>query len=92
MIKYYIQNCYLCNYAKALKNQYNGLLTSLIISFCHWIDVILNFITGLFVNNSYNIIFIVVDYLTKEKHYIPYITDENSIITKTTAQLLLQNI
>ena len=34
----------------------------------------------------------VVDCLTKERHYIPCTTDENGTTTKATAQLLLQNI
>ena len=34
----------------------------------------------------------IVDCLTKKKHYISYIIDENSITTKATAQLLFQNV
>ena len=34
----------------------------------------------------------VVDCLTKEKHYIPCTTNENGITTEATAQLLLQNV
>lgn len=31
----------------------------------------------------------VINYLIKEKHYVPYTMDENGIITETTAKLLL---
>ena len=34
----------------------------------------------------------VVDYLTKEKHYIPCIIDENDTITEVTALLLFWNV
>ena len=34
----------------------------------------------------------VVDRLTKERHYIPCTTDENGTTTEATAQLLLQNV
>ena len=34
----------------------------------------------------------VVDYLTKERYYIPCSTDENGTTTEATAQLLLQNV
>ena len=34
----------------------------------------------------------IVDGLTKKKHRIPYITDENSITAKATAYLLLNNV
>ena len=57
-----------------------------------WTDVTLDFITGLVVSNGYNAILMVVDCLIKEKHYIPYTTNENGIITEVTTQLLLQNI
>ena len=50
-----------------------------------WIHVILDFITRLSINNSYNTILIVVDCLTKKKHYISYTTNENNTITKAIA-------
>lgn len=34
----------------------------------------------------------VVDYLIKKNHYIPYTIEENNITIETTAQLLFQNI
>ena len=34
----------------------------------------------------------VIDQLTKERHYIPYITVENRITVETTANLLLNNV
>ena len=34
----------------------------------------------------------VVDCLTKKRHYIPCTTDESGTITEATAQLLLQNV
>ena len=57
-----------------------------------WTDIILDLITGLFISNNYIVILIVVHYLTKKRYYISYITNENSITTKTIALLLFQNI
>ena len=57
-----------------------------------WTDVTLDFVTGLPISNGYNAILMVVDHLTKERHYIPYTTDENGTTTEATAQLLLQNV
>ena len=57
-----------------------------------WIDITLDFVTGLPISNGYNAILMVVDCLTKERHYIPCTTDENGTTTEATAQLLLQNI
>ncbi len=57
-----------------------------------WTNITLDFVTGLPISNSYNVILIVVDRLTKERHYIPCSTDENGTTTEATAQLLLQNV
>ena len=68
------------------------MLKPLPISSRPWIDVTLDFVTGLPISNSYNAILMVVDRLTKERHYIPCTTDENGTTTEATAQLLLQNV
>ena len=92
MIQRYIQNCHSCRRAKTPRNRYNSLLKPLPISSCLWTDVTLDFVTGLPINNGYNAILMVVDRLTKERHYIPCTTDENGTTTEATAQLLLQNV
>lgn len=73
-------NYYLCKYTKVLKDQDNSLLKSLLIPFSLLIDIILDFIISLSLNNYYNVIFIVTNYLIKKKYYISYSTNENSII------------
>lgn len=60
------------------------MLKPLPILFYLWTNVTLDFITGLLINNSYNVILIVVDHLTKERHYIPYIEDENGTTMEAT--------
>ena len=92
MIRRYIQNCHTCRRVKAPRDRYNGFLKPLPISSRPWTDVTLDFVTGLLISNGYNAILIVVDRLTKERHYISYTTDENGITTEATAQLLLQNV
>lgn len=57
-----------------------------------WTNITLDFITCLLNNNDYNIILMIVNCLLKEKHYIPYTMDNNSIITEATAKLLLNYI
>ena len=92
MIQRYIQNGHSYRRVKAPRNLYNGLLKLLLIFSCSWTNVTFDFVTGLPINNSYNAISILIDCLTKKRHYILCITDENGITTKATAQLLLQNI
>ena len=57
-----------------------------------WADVTLDFVTGLSHNNGYNAVLMVINRLTKERHYISCTTDKNGTIAKATAYLLLNNI
>lgn len=43
-------------------------------------------------NNNYNIVLMVIDRLTKERYYIPCITNQNSTIAEATAYLLFDNV
>lgn len=88
----FIRNYHICRYAKVFKNQYNNFLKPLLILAFPWIDVILDFMTGLSSNNSYNVVLIIINQLTKEKYYILYTTDKNNTTTKAIAYLLLNNV
>ncbi len=57
-----------------------------------WTDVTLDFVTGLPLNNSHNAVLMVIDRLTKERHYIPCTTDKNDTIAEADAYLLLNNV
>ena len=92
MVHRYIRNCHTCRHAKTPRDQYNSLLKPLLIPTCPWINVTLAFVSGLLSSNSYNAVLIVIDRLTKEKHYIPCTIDENSITAEATAYTLLNNI
>ena len=82
MVWRYIQNCHSCRRAKAPRDRYNSLLKPLPIPSRPWTDVTLDFVTGLPISNGFNTILMVVDCLTKERHYPPCTTDDNGTITK----------
>ncbi len=88
----YIRNCHTCRRAKALKDRYNGILKPLPIPTHPWTDVTLDFVTELLPSNGYNAVLMVIDRLTKERHYIPCTTDENGTTTEAIAYLLLNNV
>lgn len=88
----YIRNYHTCKQAKAPRNQYNGILKSLPIPTYPWTNVTSDFITKLPLNNDYNAILIIIDQLTKKKHYILYTTNENNTIVEAIAFLLLNNV
>jgi hypothetical protein len=45
----------------------------------------MNFITGLFILKGHNAILVVVDRLSKERHYIPYTAAEEGITSEEIA-------
>ena len=71
-IKQYTQNCYVCKRAKAAHNTYNRLLQPLPVTKKPWIDMTINFMTGLLKYHTYDqiydVIFMVIDCLSKEHH------------------------
>ncbi len=86
----YIQNCYVCQRSKTSRNKSNDLLQSLSISEQRWQDIAMNFIINLFDSYDYNAILTVICRLSKERHYISCITDDEDITAKKTAEMLIQ--
>ncbi len=66
IIKQYIWNCYVCRRSKALKDQINELLKSLLILKQWWKNISLNFIIKLSKSNESNVILTVIDWLFKK--------------------------
>ncbi len=86
----YIQNCYVCQQSKTSRNKSNDLLQSLLISKQRWQDIAMNFIIDLFDLYDYNAILTVICRLSKERHYISCIINDEDITVEKTAEMLLQ--
>ena len=52
----------------------------------------MNFITSLFDSEDYNVILIVIDILSKERHYILCLTDDEEISIKVIVNLLVRKM
>ena len=52
----------------------------------------MNFITNLFNSEDHNAILIVIDILSKERHYILYSTDDKEISVEVTVNLLVRKM
>lgn len=92
MMYRYIRNCHICRRAKISRDRYNCLLKPLLISSHPWIDITLDFVTGIPSSNGYNYtVLMVVNRLTKKRYHISCMTDENSITAEATTCLLLNN-
>ncbi len=90
MINQYIRNCYICQRSKTSRNKSNNLLQSLSISEQRWQDIVMNFIINLSDSNKYNTILMIICKLSKERHYISCIIDDEDITVKKTAEMLIQ--
>ncbi len=89
-IDQYIQNCYICQRSKTSRDKSNDLLQSLSISEQRWQDIAMNFIINLFDSSEYNAILTIICRLSKERHYISCIIDDEDITVEKTAEMLIQ--
>ncbi len=86
----YIWNCYICQRSKISRNKLNNLLQSLLISEQQWQDIAMNFIINLFNSSEYNAILTIICRLSKERHYISCIIENEDITVEKTAKMLIQ--
>ncbi len=86
----YIQNYYICQRSKTSRNKSNNLLQSLSISEQRWQDIAMNFIIDLSDSSEYNVFLTIICRLSKERHYISCITENEDITVKKTAEMLIQ--
>ncbi len=89
-VDHYIRNCYICQRSKMSRDKSNELLHSLLIFKQRWQDIIMNFIIDLFDSYDYNAILTVICKLSKKRHYISCITDDEDITVERTAEMLIQ--
>ncbi len=86
----YIRNCYICQRSKTSRDKSNGLLQPLSISEQRWQDIAMNFIIDLPDSSEYNAILTIICRLSKERHYISCITNDEGITVEKTAEMLIQ--
>jgi len=82
MIKHYIQNCYVYRRSKALRDRINELLKSLLILEQWWQNISLDFIINLLESDESNAILIVINWLSKKRHYISCWSDDEEIFAE----------
>ncbi len=66
------------------------MLQSLLISEQRWQDIAINFIIDLFDSSEYNAILMIICRLSKKRHYISCIIDDEDITVEKTAEMLIQ--
>ena len=97
-VEQYLRNCHVCKRAKASRDAYNGLLQLFSVPERPWVDLTMDFVVGLPKSQSYDnskpydAILMVVDRLSKERHYIPCTEEDNETSAKATAAMFLRHV
>ena len=90
-VEQYFRNCHVCKRAKSSQDAYNGLLQPLPVPEKPWVDLTMDFVLGLPKSQGYDSILMVVDRLSKKRHYI-LCTEDNSTNAEATAAMFLRHV
>ena len=92
-IRRYVRNCHVCKRAKAPRDKYNGVLKPLPVPERPWTDISMDYVTGLpEPQNGHIAILMVVNRLSKERHYIQCTAKDEGTTAEATAKLLIGNV
>ena len=91
-IKHYIRNCHRCQRFKIFHDDRHELLTSLSILNQRWVNISIDFIIELFDSRDNNAICIIIDRLTKERHYVFCIVDDDDIVVEVCVKILFHYV
>ncbi len=92
IIDKYVRNCHVCRRFKASRDRYSDSLNSFSISNRFWTDMIMNFVIDLSQNKKFNVILMIMNRLTKIRHYIFCTTEKESISIEKTTHLLIKHV
>ena len=92
MVKQYVRNCHECCRAKAPTGKYQGLLQPLSIPERPWQNISVDFVGPLPESKGSNTIMVVIDRLTKMRHYIACYAGNDTLNAEEMANLFLQHV
>ena len=91
-IKRYIRNYHKCQRSKISHDDRHELLTSLSIFSQRWIDISIDFIIELLNFRNNNAICIIIDRLTKKRHYVLCVIDDDDLTIEICVKILLHYV
>ena len=92
VLKRYLRNCHTCKRANYSREAYNGILNPLPVPERAWKDISLDFVTGLPMSKGKNAILVVICRLTKMRHFIVCLADEEGTSAEETARMILDHV
>jgi hypothetical protein len=82
-VRQYVSNCRTCWRIKPRRDRHQGLLQPLPIPERSWQHISVDFITSLPLSNGYDAVLVIVDRLTKMRHYVPcHMTDNAEDVSR----------
>ena len=91
-VEQYLRNCHVCKQAKASWDAYNGLFQPLPVPEKPWVDLTMDFVVGLPKSQGCDSVLMVVDWLSKEKHYILCMEEDNGTNAEAPAAMFLRHV
>ena len=91
-IDQYIRNCHVCKRSKVFKNDQHDQLQSIFVKKKSWQNISLNFVTNLSKNKNHDVIFMIVNWFSKMRHYIVCRAEKKDISIEKTIKLLIWNV
>ena len=91
-VERYIRNCHECRRTRAPLGKYQGLLRPLPIPERPWRHISVDFVGPLPESGGMNTVMVVVDRLTKLRHYIPCHAGEGDLNPESAARLFLRHV
>ena len=88
-VEKYVGNCHTCQRTKAVRHATHGTLRPLPVPNGPWQDISMDFVTGLPESGTYDAVWVVVDRLTKVRHFVPC---NSTVDAKQLADLFLTHI
>lgn len=88
-VTHYIRNCHTCSQSKSWRHVKYSILKLLSVLTQWWKDISMNFVINLSTSEGYDAVLMMIDWLTKMRHFIPMHT---TAITETVADLYVNHI
>jgi hypothetical protein len=92
LVEKYVRNCHICKRFKTSRDWYFNLLNLFSISNKFWTNIIVKFVIELSLNKEFNVILMIVNRLTKMRHYISCLAKNENTSTKKITRLLINYV
>ena len=92
IVSQYIRNCYICRRSKTSNDRYNDLFVFFFVFVEKWQDIFMNFIIDFFDFYDHNAICIIIDKLSKKRHYAFCTAKNENTFVEIIVKILVQYV